>query len=140
MNNRRAAGELIDDERDIRAEILAGLITDSGGEAQISTATRTAGKLKYVGKVRAGFVSHMRCAMMPLLQELGTDECPFADLPEKRRTVYSLNRDEMQECHWLQPLLVAQIEVAEWTPDGHLRHSSFAGLRSDKDAARVVRE
>jgi bifunctional non-homologous end joining protein LigD len=60
-----------------------------------------AGKLKYVGKVRAGFVPHMRCAMMPLLQELTTDKCPFADLPEKRRTLYSLTRDEMQNCQWL---------------------------------------
>ena len=33
---RRAAGALTEDERDIRAEILAGLIADSGGEAQIS--------------------------------------------------------------------------------------------------------
>ena len=30
------AGALTEDERDIRAEILAGLIADSGGEAQIS--------------------------------------------------------------------------------------------------------
>ena len=40
VHNRRSAGELIENERDIRAEILAGLIADSGGEAQISTATR----------------------------------------------------------------------------------------------------
>ena len=40
VHNRRAEGELTADEGDIRAEILAGLITDSGGEAQISTATR----------------------------------------------------------------------------------------------------
>ena len=98
------------------------------------------GKLKYVGKVRAGFVPHMRCAMMPLLQELTTDKCPFADLPEKRRTLYSLTRDEMGKCQWLKPLLVAQIEFHEWTPDGHLRHSSFVGLRSDKEAAQVRRE
>src|SRR4026208_370082 len=39
-NNRRAEGELTENERDIRTEILAGLIADSGGEAQISTATR----------------------------------------------------------------------------------------------------
>jgi hypothetical protein len=25
----------------------------------------------------------MRCAMMPLLQQLLTDECPFSDLPEE---------------------------------------------------------
>jgi hypothetical protein len=40
VHNRRAEGELTENERDIRAEILAGLIADSGREAQISTATR----------------------------------------------------------------------------------------------------
>ena len=38
-----------------------------------------------------------------------------------------------------QPL-VAQIEFTEWTPDGHLRHSKFIGLREDKDAKDVVGE
>jgi ATP-dependent DNA ligase len=28
----------------------------------------------------------------------------------------------------------------EWTRDGHLRHSSFAALRSDKDPRQIVRE
>jgi hypothetical protein len=40
VHNRRAEGQLTENERDIRAEILAGLITDSGGNARISTATR----------------------------------------------------------------------------------------------------
>jgi len=40
VNNRRVQGDLTEKERDIRAEILAGLIADGGGEAQISTATR----------------------------------------------------------------------------------------------------
>jgi hypothetical protein len=30
-------------------------------------------KLKYIAKVRAGFVPHMRCALYPLLQEFRTD-------------------------------------------------------------------
>ena len=46
----------------------------------------------------------MRCAMFPLLQEPITDKCPFTDLPEKQRTLYSLTRDEMQNCQWLKPL------------------------------------
>ena len=95
------------------------------------------GKLKYVAKVRAGFVPHMRCGMWPLLQPLRTDKCPFSDLPEKRRTLYSLTREEMQNCQWLKPLLVAQIEFREWTPDRHLRHASFAGLRNDKEPTEV---
>jgi len=36
--------------------------------------------------------------------------------------------------------LVAQIAFTEWTPDGHLRHSKFVGLREDKGAREVVRE
>jgi hypothetical protein len=61
-------------------------------------------------KPGAGFVPHMRCALYPLLQQLRTDKCPFSDLPEKCRTLYSLTRDEMQNCQWLKPLLVAQIQ------------------------------
>jgi ATP dependent DNA ligase C terminal region len=39
-----------------------------------------------------------------------------------------------------EPQLVAHIEFTEWTPDGHLRHSKFVGLREDKEAGGVVRE
>jgi hypothetical protein len=35
--------------------------------------------------------------------------------------------------------LVAQIEFTEWTPDNHLRHSRFVGLREDKEVRDVVR-
>jgi bifunctional non-homologous end joining protein LigD len=78
--------------------------------------------------------------MYPLLQQMHTDKSPFADLPEKRRTLYSLTRDEMQNCQWLEPHLVAQIEFTEGTPDGHLRDARFAGLRIDKEPERIVRE
>jgi hypothetical protein len=33
-----------------------------------------------------------------------------------------------------------QDKFTEWTPDGHLRHSKFVGLREDKEAREVVRE
>ena len=54
--------------------------------------------------------------------------------------MWALTREEMKNCVWLKPELVAQIEFTEWTPDGHLRHSRFAGLRNDKDAREVGRE
>jgi ATP-dependent DNA ligase len=46
----------------------------------------------------------------------------------------------MKECVWVKPTLVAQIEFVEWTPDNHLRHSRFIGLREDKRARDVKRE
>jgi hypothetical protein len=39
-------------------------------------------------------------------------------------------RDEMQNCQWLEPHLVAQIEFT----------ARFAGLRIDKEPERIVRE
>ena len=41
---------------------------------------------------------------------------------------------------WVEPKLVAEVEFAEWTHDGHLRAPSFQGLRDDKAAEDVRRE
>jgi ATP-dependent DNA ligase len=46
----------------------------------------------------------------------------------------------MKECRWLKPVLVGQFEFVEWTPDNHLRHSRFMGLREDKIASEVQGE
>jgi bifunctional non-homologous end joining protein LigD len=46
----------------------------------------------------------------------------------------------MKNCVLVKPELVVQLEFGEWTPDGHLRHSRFEGLREDKNASAIVRE
>jgi bifunctional non-homologous end joining protein LigD len=97
-------------------------------------------KLNYFAKVRAGFVPRVRREVFQRFKGLETAKCAFANLPEKRRTWWALTREEMKECEWLRPELVAQIEFREWTPDGHLRHCSFVGLRDDKKPDGVVRE
>ena len=73
-------------------------------------------------------------------KELQINTCPFANLPKKKRTQWALTKEEMQNCVWLKPELVAQIEFTEWTPDGHLRRSRFVGLREDKEAGVVTRD
>jgi bifunctional non-homologous end joining protein LigD len=96
--------------------------------------------LYYVGKVRNGFVPQVRREVYRKFKGLEIDTSPFVNLPEKKRTMWALTRDEMKNCIWLEPELVAQIEFAEWTPDNHLRHSKFIGLREDKEAREVVQE
>jgi bifunctional non-homologous end joining protein LigD len=98
------------------------------------------GQLIYAAKVRNGFVPRIRRQVAKRLKALETDVCPFANLPEKKRTAWALTKEEMKKCVWIRPELVAQIEFTEWTPDGHLRHATFAGLREDKSAQEVVRE
>jgi ATP-dependent DNA ligase len=39
---------------------------------------------------------------------------------------------------WLKPALVGQFEFVEWTPDGHLRHPRFMGLRETRSRGELV--
>jgi ATP-dependent DNA ligase len=94
----------------------------------------------YVSKVRNGFVPNVRREVFEKLKGLETETCPFANLPENKRTQWALTREEMKNCHWLRPELVAQIEFTEWATAGHLRHSKFIGLREDKDPKDVGRD
>jgi bifunctional non-homologous end joining protein LigD len=98
------------------------------------------GRLLYAAKVRNGFVPHTRREVAAKLKGLEIATCPFANLPERKRTQWALTKEEMKNCKWVRPEMVAQIEFAEWTPDAHLRHSTFVGLRDDKDPREVVRE
>jgi bifunctional non-homologous end joining protein LigD len=97
-------------------------------------------RLLYAAKVRNGFVPQLRRDVASKFKGLQIDACPFANLPEKKRTQWALTKEEMKNCVWLRPQLVAQVEFTEWTLDGHLRHSRFVGLREDKVADCVVRE
>jgi bifunctional non-homologous end joining protein LigD len=94
--------------------------------------------LVYVSKVRAGFVPRVRRDVASRFTGLETGVCPFANLPERRRTPWALTREQMEHCVWLQPHLVVQVEYSEFTPDGHLRQAKFRGLRDDKDAREVT--
>jgi bifunctional non-homologous end joining protein LigD len=42
--------------------------------------------------------------------------------------------------HWVEPVLIAEVSFAEWTPEGQVRHASYIALRSDKKARAIVRE
>jgi bifunctional non-homologous end joining protein LigD len=97
-------------------------------------------QLFYAAKVRNGFVPRVRREVARRMSALENEVCPFANLPEKKRTAWALTKEEMKKCVWIRPELVAQIEFTEWTPDGHLRHAAFAGLRDDKSAPEVLRE
>jgi bifunctional non-homologous end joining protein LigD len=99
-------------------------------------------RLLYVARTRNGFTPRSRLDLFPRLRALESARCPFANLPEAKggRWGQGLTAEKMAECRWLQPRLVAQVEFVEWTPDHHLRHSRFVGLRDDKDPRSVRRE
>jgi DNA ligase D-like protein (predicted ligase) len=87
------------------------------------------GRLMYAGKVGTGFDRATLQDLARRLAPLRRDSSPFADQDVPAR-----------DTTWVEPRLVAQIGVSEWTRDGRLRHPRFLGLRDDKDAREVVRE
>lgn len=87
------------------------------------------GKLLYAGHVGTGFDEAKLAAIGKQLAKIEADAPPFAVKPKTNT-----------KAHWVKPLLVAEIEFAEWTRDAILRQPVFVGLRGDKDAADVVRE
>jgi ATP-dependent DNA ligase len=97
-------------------------------------------RLLYVARTRSEFTSASRGRLMERLGPLEIPECPFANLPEARggRWGEGLTAEQMKECVWVRPVLVRKVEFVEWTPEGHLRHSWFGGLREDKTAADTV--
>lgn len=101
-----------------------------------------ADRLLYVSRTRNGFTPSSREQLYRRFRDLESAECPFANLPEAKsgRWGQGLTADKMKECRWLKPVLVAQFEYVEWTPDNHLRHSSFLALREDRDAREVRKE
>ena len=90
-------------------------------------------KLIYAGKVRNGFVPRLGRDVWQKLKRFEIASCPVRQSTREKRTQFSLIREEMKNCIWLKPQLVAQIEFTEWTPDAHLWHSKFIGLRDDKE-------
>jgi ATP-dependent DNA ligase len=98
-------------------------------------------RLIYAARTRNGFTPSSRERMMALFKKLEIPNSPFANLPESGagRWGQGLTAEEMRDCVWLNPVLVGQFEFVEWTPDNHLRHSRFIGLRKDKNAREVSR-
>ncbi len=41
---------------------------------------------------------------------------------------------------WVRPEMVVEVAFGEWTPDGHIRHAAFRGVRTDKPAKAIQRE
>src|SRR5262245_60512690 len=70
--------------------------------------------LNFVAKVRNGFVPRSRREVYERIKGLEALGCPFANLPEKKRTMWALTAEEMKSCRWLKPKLVAQIDFTEW--------------------------
>ncbi|GAA4763610.1 ATP-dependent DNA ligase [Microbacterium gilvum] len=86
--------------------------------------------LAYAGRVGSGFSERELARLRAMLGPLETPEAPFADVPA----------EDASDAAWVRPELVGEVEFAEWTPAGSVRHARWRGLRPDKSPDEVRRE
>jgi len=105
----------------------------SGSFGALVLGVRRGREWEWVGNVGTGFGEREIGELLGQLEPLRRDASPFPVIPKMPKV-------KKGEVVWVEPKLVAEIEFAEWTHDGHLRAPSFQGLRTDKAAQDVRRE
>ncbi|MGH3053476.1 MAG: DNA ligase D, partial [Gaiellaceae bacterium] len=105
----------------------------SGRFGALVLGVRRGREWEWVGNVGTGFGEREIDELLRQLEPLRRDTSPFPVVPKMPKV-------KKGDVVWVEPKLVAEIEFAEWTHDGHLRAPSFQGLRSDKAAEDVRRE
>ena len=94
------------------------------------------GRLRHAGAVGTGWSSAQGRELHKRLVALETDKPAVApEAPPPARRSASRGRER-----WVRPALVVEVAFGEWTPDGHIRHASLRGVRTDKPAKAIVRE
>lgn len=114
--------------------VIAGIRPGNGGRAgtfgSLLLGIPGPDGLRYAGRVGTGFSGRTLDALIGMLEPLRTDRTPLVGVPDA----------DARDALWVRPELVGEVEFAEFTPDGILRHSRWRGLRPDKTPADVVRE
>ncbi|MET0209770.1 MAG: DNA ligase D, partial [Burkholderiaceae bacterium] len=95
------------------------------------------GKLRYAGRVGTGWSHKLAGELLGQLQAIRVDKAHFSDETIQRS---HWQRRATGDEHWVKPQMVVEVAFAEWTPDGHIRHASFQGVREDKPASAIGRE
>ncbi len=121
--------------------VVCGYTDRSDGSPQIGSLILglhdAAGQLVSVGSVGTGWNSEEARSLKAKLAALETGTVPFAaGIAKPGRW----SKRQPGSERWVAPTLVAEVEFAEMTPEGQIRHASYVALRGDKPAAEVARE
>jgi len=98
------------------------------------------GKLQYTGKIGTGFNDQLQKQLLQQFKSLETEKCPFTTVPDINKPSRFRPNPPEAKAFWLKPQLVCEVSFREMTSDGVMRHPSFEGMRTDKEATQVAEE
>lgn len=85
----------------------------------------------FAGRAGTGMTYQTATDLEKMLKEIKSEKCLFSQMPK-------LKKDETTV--FVKPIIVVEIEFAEWTKENLLRQASFKGIRYDKNSKEVVNE
>ncbi|NED96925.1 DNA ligase D [Phytoactinopolyspora alkaliphila] len=120
----------------VRQEVVIGGWTSGQGQRKDELGALLAGyydddgsALRYAGKVGTGFDAKTLKMLRRRLDPLKRADSPFTGRqPQPKDTTF------------VDPVLVCEVEFAEWTNSGTMRQPAYRGMRDDKPPEEVVRE
>jgi bifunctional non-homologous end joining protein LigD len=113
------------------AFVVGGYVPGEETFDELILGKRSGRKLRFVARLRAGFMPASRHQVMTAMQGQEQSECPFPDEPEASDTDerrLALDGETMRHVRWLKPGIEVAAAFGGWTDEGTLRNPRFTGL------------
>ncbi|HWB06105.1 MAG TPA: hypothetical protein VG796_23995 [Verrucomicrobiales bacterium] len=109
---------------------IGGYVPGARGFDELVIGEKERGALRFVARLKNGFVPATKEIVMKATKGLATVSCPFYNLPEPKaaRWGQGLTEEEMKKCRWVKPKVKVEVAFVEWTEGKKLRHSRFLSL------------
>jgi bifunctional non-homologous end joining protein LigD len=123
--------------------VIGGYTRNEGSPKEFSAllaGVYSDGKFVYTGKIGTGFNDKLQKEMMTQFKKVIANNPPFESTPDVTKPSRFNPHPPHATVTWLKPVLVCEVSYSELTSDGIMRHPSFKGMRTDKDARDVVLE